>query len=203
MNYLVSYNRSGNTWLRYILEYLTHQPTWGHERFSISERMGQESTITLTSDEPIVIKRHEIIPDEITNEDRVIFLLRDYHECIWNSMDCKWEKFEPEFIKYLNLLKFYDGFKGKKIHVKYEDLIKDPKIWITTLLTFLGFDPFELVFGGELNKFMNDYDTHRENCFSIYKNSINTKNGEKPSFTEDELRFMRLIHEKHCWEKGG
>jgi len=164
--------------------------------------MGQKSTITLTSDEPIVIKRHEIIPDEIKESDKVIFLLRDYHECIWNSMNCKWEKFEPEFIKYLNLLKFFEEFKGKKIVIKYEDLIKNPKTWISTILIFLGLDPFELIFGDNFKKFMDEYEIHKENCFSIYKNSVNTKNGEKPSFTEEELRFMRLIHEKHCWEKG-
>ena len=173
MNYLVSYNRSGNTWVRYILEYLTHQPTWGHEKFSISERMGQKSTITLTSDEPIVIKRHEIIPDEITENDKVVFLLRDYHECIWNSMNCKWEKFEPEFIKYLNLVKFFHEFKGKKIIIRYEDLIKNPKTWISTILIFLGLDPFEVIFGDEFNNFLDDYDKHRESCFSIYNNSIN------------------------------
>ena len=98
-NYLVSYNRSGNTWVRYILEYLTHQPTWGHQKYSISERMGEKSNITILHSEPIVIKRHQIIPNEIKNTDRVILLLRDYQDCIWNSMDCKWEKFELQYRK--------------------------------------------------------------------------------------------------------
>jgi hypothetical protein len=196
MNYLVSYNRSGNTWVRYILEYLTHQPTWGHEKFSISERMGQESNITLlSSTEPIVIKRHEIIPNEIKDSDNVIFLLRDYQECIWNSMNCKWEKFKPEFVKYWNLLKFYNDFRGHKILVKYDDLIKNPKTYISILLIFLGFDPFELIFNedNDFNKFLVDYDTHREKCFSIYKNSINTRNGESLTFTKEEIDYMNNV----------
>jgi len=195
MNYLVSYNRSGNTWVRYILEYLTHQPTWGHQKYSISERMGEKSNITILHGEPIVIKRHQIIPNEITNQDKVVFLLRDYKECIWNSMDCKWEKFEPEFVKYWNLLKFFDEFDGKKLLIKYEDLMNDPKTFISTLLIFLGFDPFELIFNedNEFNKFLADYEYHKEKCFSIYNNSINTKNGEKPTFTEEELLYMKNI----------
>jgi hypothetical protein len=199
MNYLISYNRSGNTWLRYIIEYLTHQPTWGHEKFAISQRF-DNSPIVLISDEPILIKRHEIIPNEITKDDKVIFLLRDYHECIWNSMGCKWEKFEPEFIKYLNLIKFYGDFQGEKFSVKYEQLMDKPKVWIVAILTFLGFDPFDLVFN-EMDSFMKDYEKHKENCFSIYDNSINTKDGQKPHFTDEELKFMSRIHEKHCWEK--
>jgi len=201
MNYLVSYNRSGNTWVRYILEYFTHQPTWGHEKFSISQRMGEKSNITIVQDTPIIIKRHEIIPDEIKKDDKVIFLLRDYHECIWNSMDCKWEKFEPEFKKYYDLLEFYYYFQGDKLLVKYEHLMEEPKIWITTILTFLGFDPFRIVFE-ELDDFMDNYEIHKNNCFSIYDNSINTKDGQKPTFTDEELRYMRLIHEKY-WESGG
>jgi hypothetical protein len=192
MNYLVSYNRSGNTWVRYILEYLTHQPTWGHEKFSISERLGQKSTITLTSNEPIVIKRHEIIPDEITENDKVIFLLRDYRECIWNSMNCKWKKFEPEFQKYWNLLKFFINFKGESLFIDYDYLMTNLKNSITKILNFLGFD-----IPDEINDFISNYEFHKEISFSIYKNSINTKNGEKIQLTDKELKYIYEIVSKY------
>ena len=188
MNYLVSYNRSGNTWVRYILEYLTRKPTWGHQKFSISERMGHKSNITLLSTEPIIIKRHEIIPNEIKDTDKVVFLLRDYKECIWNSMDCKWEKFESEFVKYWNLIKFFDNFEGEKLLLHYEDL---SEYWIHVLLDFLKVDD------SGVTNFFENIEHHREISFSIYNNTINTKNGEIPTFTDEELRYMRLIYDKY------
>ncbi len=194
MNYLISYNRSGNTWVRYILEYLTHYPTWGHKKFSINDRMGEKSNITLLYNEPILIKRHEIIPDEITENDNLIFLIRDYHECIWNSMNCKWDKFEKEFQKYYKLTDFYCKFKGNKILIRYENLISDPKITIFNILQFLGYG---LNLYPELDEFMLNYNDHREKSFSIYQNSINTKDGEKPSFTEEELMYIRIIVSKY------
>ena len=59
MNYLVSYNHSGNTWVRYIIEYLTHLPTHGHQPFSVSQRDNNILDIDVDA-EPIAMKRHEI-----------------------------------------------------------------------------------------------------------------------------------------------
>jgi hypothetical protein len=147
--------------------------------------MGQKSNISLLSTEPIIIKRHEIIPNEIKDSDKVVFLLRDYKECIWNSMDCKWEKFEPEFVKWWNLVKFFDNFEGEKLLLYYEDL---SEYWIHVLLDFLKVDD------SGVTEFFENIEYHREKSFSIYKNTINTRNGEEPTFTEEELSYMKEIY---------
>lgn len=184
MNYLISYNRSGNTWVRYILEYLTHQPTWGHQKFAISQRF-TNSPIILTSDEPIIVKRHEIIPNEITVNDKVIFLLRDYKECIWNSMGCKYDSFEKEYLKYIQLLEFFHNFKGDKRLFYYDDIFQNYH-FIFNLLYFLNrYDDIEKIID-----FVDDIEIHKSNCFGVYKNSINTKDNEKVNLTETELNFI-------------
>jgi hypothetical protein len=188
MNYLISYNRSGNTWVRYVLECLTHQPTWGHQKFSISERFKSDPPFSV-SGEPIIIKRHEIIPDEIKDTDKVVFLLRNPTECIWTSMNCKNEFFEPEYQKYLALFRFYMNFKGEK-QLFFYDMIYSEYV-IEILMRFLGFSD-------KIGVFMDNIEKHKGNCFSIYDNSINTRYPltVKP-LTDEELKFISRVVERN------
>jgi len=197
MNYLVSYNRSGNTWIRYILEYLSGRPTWGHEKFSISERFKENSPIILTSSDPIIIKRHELIPREITTDDKVIFILRDYKECIWNSMNCKHEKFEEEYRKYQKLLYFFEKFRGEKRLLRYDSIINEPEISIILILYFL-----DLIGKTKesVEEFCKNIEQHKENCFSIYSNSINTRE-QKTTFSKEDIDFMTSIVERISWSE--
>lgn len=188
MNYLISYNRSGNTWVRYILECITNQPTWGHQKFSISHRFKSEPPF-ITSGDPIIIKRHEIIPNEIKDTDKVVFLLRNPTECIWTSMNCKNEIFESEYLKYLELFRFYMNFKGEKQLFFYNMIYSE--YFIESLLRFLGFDD-------KIGRFMDNIEKHKDNCFSIYDNPINT---QYPlvikSLTDEELKFIDRVVEKN------
>ena len=187
MNYLISYNRSGNTWVRYVLEYLTHQPTWGHQKFPISERFKSEPPFSV-SGEPIIIKRHEIISDEIKDTDKIVFLLRNPTECIWTSMNCKNEFFEPEYQKYLELFRFYIKFKGEKKIFYYPTIYS--KTFISELLHFLGFNE-------KIGRFMDNIEKHKDNCFSIYDNTINTRYQTTKSLTYEELNFIGRVIERN------
>jgi len=199
MNYLLSYNRSGNTWVRYILEYLTSQPTWGHEKFAISQRF-DNTPIVLTSTIPIIIKRHEIIPDEIKKSDRIVFLLRDYKECIWNSMDCKYDNFEKEYKKYVQLLEFFENFKGRKKLFYYNNIFDDRQ-FIVTLIHFLRMILNIPNFWLKTNDFIENIKIHKDNCFSIYDNSINTKDKKSPMLSNDELQFIKGIVDGNYYSK--
>ena len=50
MNWLISYNHSGNGWVRYCIDYLTQLPTHGHQPFSVSEKNNNFLNVDLTKE---------------------------------------------------------------------------------------------------------------------------------------------------------
>ena len=114
MNYLVSYNHSGNTWVRYCVEYLTKKPTWGHRKYSISKRYLNFLDIDIKAD-PVLIKRHTL--EGITNNDNFILLLRDPRDCIKEGQDVY-----KEFLKYYSLIQGYEAHKGPKSVIYYDEI---------------------------------------------------------------------------------
>ena len=100
MVYLVSYQHSGNTWLRYCIEYLTKCPTWGHREFSISERKSNFLDINLKN-KPICIKRHEFPQRELNLNDIFLLILRNPYQCIKKSQDQY-----KEFLRWFSLTNF-------------------------------------------------------------------------------------------------
>jgi len=124
MNYLLSYNHSGNTWIRYCVEYLTQYPTHGHKAFSISERNNNFLNVDLTQNS-ILIKRHELSNCELKSEDNVILIIRNPGDAIKKNLDVN-----IEFKKYYDLIIQYENFTGKKMLIKYDylfciDIIKN------------------------------------------------------------------------------
>ena len=114
MNYLVSYNHSGNTWVRYCVEYITKKPTYGHRKYSISQRALNFLDIDVEA-HPVLIKRHTL--DGITDQDNFILLLRDPRDCIKEGQDVN-----KEFLKYYSLIKGYEVHKGPKNVIYYNEI---------------------------------------------------------------------------------
>ena len=108
MNYLLSYNHSGNTWVRYCIEYLSQLPTHGHKAFSISERKDNFLNVNLEAS-PILTKRHKPNYHEMDKDDKVVLLVRNPSECIKKGMSVN-----LEYHKYHDLIIFYERFKGQK-----------------------------------------------------------------------------------------
>ena len=75
MNILLSFPRSGNSWLRYCIESLSNQKTQGlgGRPHDIGRGIIPELR---DSSKPILYKRHTT--DEINTNDRLIFLIRNY-----------------------------------------------------------------------------------------------------------------------------
>ncbi len=176
MNLLLSYPRSGNTWYRYCIEYLTKKPTIG---YTIPESAPWDmkclgSFVDLGVDlnaDNILIKRHAI--DCIDQPvDKFILILRNYKECI-----IKHTLTDPKNTNmplnvhiliqsnYMILLQHYEAFSKEKMVIYYEDLITDVQPILEKSLQFLQHDDTYL------KSFMENLEYHKEASLNLYGNS--------------------------------
>jgi len=163
--HLVSYPRSGNTWVRFLIANIQHpeidigykeldrlvpdmhQPhSWKGEKFNWS---------------PVVFKSHEIFRDDY---EKVIYLYRDgrdvalscyyFYQGEWNHPEWRIAPIKMNFTQYLKkFVMDWNTYGGWKEHVsfwvvrkivntdvlfiKYEDLIRDPYMGLIKMLKFL------------------------------------------------------------------
>tara|TARA_R100000008_G_C3587763_1_gene174077 strand:+ start:8812 stop:10395 length:1584 start_codon:yes stop_codon:yes gene_type:complete len=150
---LLSAERSGNTWLRYYLEYVFKRPTVGYGP--------ADDPLLIQFDEvPIALKRHSWDIEEQADlrypaYNKVIFLLRDYKEIYFrlrsqqhisvraglrmgkldetNSTaedhfkDCLTNLKHSGLVEIVDNIKMYDKLSAPKMIIYYEDLIKTPE----------------------------------------------------------------------------
>ena len=193
---LMSYPRSGNTWTRYIIEFLTGRPTG-----SLSEKLALSdySDIGADSEEPLIaVKVHRIIVELRSFPIRgLIFLMRNYKELVGPPVNGEPEdkitfvaeaSIDQRMRDYLTLISYFHNFKGPKIIVYYEDLIQNPNKEIKRLSDFIGSNKYR--------QFMNSYDYHYDASFSgIYNNvSLQEKGmrGATKSRTKGKDLYYRL-----------
>ena len=210
INYLLSYPRSGNTWLRYCIEHLTGKHTEGYNNTShkfdmfgvFPENMPKISKtdnkgtfyrgakIYLNEkDLPILIKRHETGEIRRNEKARVMLLIRDYRECIV-SQTSQTAGLEPHIDNYMQLLQYYDSFSGKKIHIYYEDLITNIEAQIRVALHFLE----EEVNEDAVCEFMDNIDYHHKSCMSLYGDS--KSDGKSIRSHQKQLTHSEILHYK-------
>jgi len=175
MNWLISYNHSGNGWVRYCIEYLTKLPTHGHQPFSMSERNNNFLNVNL-SNEPIVIKRHEIELSEIKSTDNLLLLLR-------NPFDAIKENKEPikEFNKYYKLIKVYESFNGNKSYFTYDYLFTLNMLKSLKEIYNLEYDEIRY------NDMKNNFLYHQQQSLSIHQNKINEKGTDLTKYIDKSL----------------
>lgn len=150
--YIVSYPRSGNHLLRYIIESLTFLPTLGAQNgkseystiFSIDKPIYKKTDINIKSRKPIGLKRHHFENFEETGyELDLILILRNPVEAIFSHnilvllKDFNKKVIMNEFEKYCELLKVYDNSTKEKILIYYSDLLKNDEVVIDNLKNFL------------------------------------------------------------------
>ena len=183
-NYLLSYPRSGNTWLRYCIEVLTNKRTIGY--LSSDDKDSGVLPKNRTNEEPILIKRHETSD---IKEGKLILIVRNYKEVIirHNSVKTIMEDYSSNNrVTYLKLLDFYHTYKGKKMIVYYEDLIGDLKNTIEKVLNFLGLE----VGFDSIDDFFSNIEEHKLKSLSIYgesKTKGKTTIYHSSKLTNDEL----------------
>jgi hypothetical protein len=189
MNYLLSYPRSGNSWLRYCIEVLTKKRTAG---YLAGGRSIETSILKSNAKKPIFLtKRHR--PQDCTNitkKDSLILLVRNYKEVVIRHKG-KSKSIMDEgsslqnvdtAVSYLKLLRFYHCFKGPKLIVYYEDLILRPFLALEEVLNFLNrveskkslFNSILQFFSfgstrRKLNRFIDRYEEHKQKSIKRYK----------------------------------
>ena len=184
-NYLLSYPRSGNTWLRYCIEVLTNNRTIGY--LGSDAKDSGVLPKNRTNEKPILIKRHETSD---IKEGNLILIVRNYKEVIirHNSVKTIMEDYSSNNrVTYLKLLNFYHTYKGKKMIIYYEDLIDDLKNTIDKVLNFLGLE----VSIDSIDDFFSNIEEHKLKSLSIYGES-KTK-GKTTIYHSNKLSSDELI----------
>ena len=131
---LWSYPYSGNTWVRFIVEYLTGRPSCGDVKKlndpPICLRIRPMSALThVDMSKPFsVYKAHSHY--SLNQNSSLILLIRDYSTCM--------PPMHIKFNKYLDLIIAYDRFEGKKMLIYYEDLLTKPQVEIYKLKQFFN-----------------------------------------------------------------
>ncbi|VAW69033.1 hypothetical protein MNBD_GAMMA10-3149 [hydrothermal vent metagenome] len=168
---LFSYPRSGNTWLRYIIEVLTGRPSISPDNIindrPICIRVG--GLDVNREAQPSAIKYHRLSEiDENDADQPLIVVVRNYKECIVrNRYDLSEREFDfpQEHPVYLEPLRYYHNFKGSKLLIYYETLMQFPERIIADLASFLKLS--EKV----SDDFLNDYQAHFKHSLKGYPGS--------------------------------
>lgn len=139
-NILLSYPRSGNTWLRYCVESITQRSTIGYQNEGSAEfdRSSLIPELRGQSD-PILIKRH--FYNHIESCDRLILVVRNYKESVLRHNPESKDNLvvlKNEAGHYMSLLNYYEVFQGPKLLIYYKDLITNFIPTINRIMVFLG-----------------------------------------------------------------
>jgi FkbM family methyltransferase len=202
---LLSYPRSGNTWLRYCMEFLTKRLTIGYISPGVSIENGLGRLVDLGVDwskPPIAYKRHGHTPNEKNsydmNNDNLILLVRNYKECIVRhhmvGIDgpdrmfySQTQGYRDGSLDYIGCIQIYEEWGARKLLIYYEDLISDPEPELVKVLDLLGANRTHL------SELMNNLDSHRKQSVSLYTG--NKKTSGQQSCTQGDPNKL-LFHSK-------
>lgn len=195
---LLSYPRSGNSWIRYIIEFLTRSNTQ-----DMANRKGFRGPSIKKVNKPFVYKRHfvsDIRKLKPETFDRMILVVRNYKEVIvrhhgkcrsnpnlWKSM----------FEVYFDDIKYYDNFEGDKMVIYYEDVVMDVNSVVVQLKNF--FDVSDDI----VNDFLNDISNHTSSSIKDYEKSNesvtkgNSLNFHMKKITDNVWKAIEDIENKH------
>ena len=144
-NVLWSPERSGNHWARFIVEYLTGQPTHGcgPNKRDIPICMNQFSDnhkpLAHVNKNAAYVLYKEHLTYRLTNGSTLILLIRDFHEYVSVVQRLSYLYSDTAYyLMYLSLVEAYHKFPGTKILIYYEDLMLEPEREILRLKNFFG-----------------------------------------------------------------
>ena len=178
MNFIISYPRSGNTFLRYCIEYLSHRPTLDcRDGLNGSPIYANPmSNITINNFNPIIRKEHhwEYISNYLNENSRIIFVLRDYKDCLLShsirkTLKYKFEELINKIFHYLDLLYRFDDYKHAKHLLYYEDFVENPSDSLRKIFDFLEVPV-------DLDLFIKNFSYHKKKSLSLYPHGQIKKN---------------------------
>lgn len=166
--FLLSYPRSGNTWMRYSLEYNTLRPTF--HTYHVDPRnqpLAWLAGFEIDYTKPPIEKIHEK-KDFDTDVDQLILLVRNPKETIKRAEHTISKNILISKGKlYFDNIALFDSWNPqKRILIYYEDFLTDPKATLERLLDFLNEPPTRL------EDFLKDYEHHQKKAIEIYKESL-------------------------------
>lgn len=156
---IVSYPRSGNTWVRYMLEFLSGRATLGHGRGNDRERpLGATLDIGVDLEAaPIARKLHRA--RGLEQYSRVVHVIRDPLYAIPRHTGLQW--FDAAKVGKFDTLTA--GVPPTALRVFYEDLIADPVATAARLCDFLEVDTAKLA------ALETDLEAHQKACSDLYE----------------------------------
>lgn len=197
--FLLSYPRSGNTWTRYWLEYLTERPTF--HRFNLKDSRNHpiawSAGFEINPMLPPIEKVHRQMEIKKANgdwmHDKLILIVRNPKEALSRHGDKEitlavlqgdGSKGNSDPRIYFDNIAVYDAWNSeKRLLIFYEDLIGKPIQTIVRILVFLE-SPLD-----KIDLFIKDYKWHQKNAIKIYKESESKGN--------DLLYHSKLIDPVH------
>lgn len=193
---ILSYPRSGNSWLRYIIEALTGRPSLGNpggdpalDPYTRLKELKVDPEAV-----PAAVKRHELRDMEEADAQRpLIVAVRNYKECIIRDRYSLEESnlpfdLEEQSRLYMDTIAYYTGHPGPKLLIFYEDLLDEPVVAITGLARLLDV-PEETC-----NRFLERYEEHRDRSIQNY-----------PSHTKGRAKIYHSLGlsplERRAWDR--
>ena len=175
---LLSYPRSGSTWLRYCIEFLTERPTFGYiKKIRNGTHVDTPFFKEYLTNEPIALKRHKWDEDEARSKRayrKMILLVRNYKEAMLRD-DYPLYKFkdltiletiEKDYIKLLEKYHNHEYRVREKAIVYYEDLILEPKKTLDDLMKAMkvpkGYEK-------KLEQLMTNFEEHKNRSAGKYR----------------------------------
>lgn len=203
MDYLLSYPRTGNSFVRYAIEYVTRQRTYDYGK-SINDQYDTDIQYEVQlpnlpiNDVPFIVRKEHFVLDIPEKPEKIVLIVRDFKNVFISHhfRDKKLDK--DEIIKefnssietfwkdYYELLYLFETFPDNKLFVYYEDLISDTKVILKRI-----FDLYQIE---NYNDFLDNIDYHKDYFLEKYK----TKEGSKSEgfsnlyniFSEEEILSM-------------
>ena len=129
-------------------------------------------------------KAHD--PKNVRNAKRLILILRNPKECVVRHTG---SFNEGDIEKYMDLIIFFEKFKGDKLLLYYEDLLSNPKIEVEKLLDFLNIKKTKI------KRFSKKYDYIFNESIKVYNNRNNRPN------SKSKTSGLSLIHHSKSLRK--
>ena len=210
-SFLLSFPRSGNTFTRYFVEYLTKHPTTSASTFpydknkkpkitdsnSLLKNIGINNVLKYEKD--ILIKKHNMFNSEKYIYP-MIFVIRNYKEVLLRHYGDKKNAIKnipySDNCNYYKCLKDFNEWENNKIIIYYEDLITKTEETIKKVIKFL--DKFNIK---EYNNFIKNLEQHKRNSIKSYdiinhNQSSSITKGKSTIFHSKKLE----LSEKKEWD---
>lgn len=138
-NCIISYPRSGNTLIRFLIEYITERIVidYNEDIPNSAIKYLSDNDLDIVPKNPPILRKFHLVDENLNEKEKigdskVNLIIRDYYECIvsHSKRGCL-DSLELQIKKYCDLIRYYDWSKNQGCVIYYEDLIdieKQPQV---------------------------------------------------------------------------